>query len=223
LRLTYEGIRLDFLFKHNSFGAQLLQVGSLGQAPWLYCSPLPPIPGQPVRDGVPFLLPQFANQGPLPKHGFVRNLSWKEKRSWQTSSESGVVYALDLDEQTFSVWPYKAGLKLEISVGSRQLSMKLIVINKGASALEWTGGLHPYWWTPNLLATKVLGFDVGHQNELISDENGIEELFPNKGTLTLIRRKDSVMELQVSGFDEWMVWNPGQVAVKLLTDMPAED
>jgi glucose-6-phosphate 1-epimerase len=223
LRLIYEGIKLDFLFKHNSFGAQLLQVESLGQAPWLYCSPLPSIPGQPVRGGVPVLFPQFANKGPLPKHGFVRNLPWQEQRAWQTATESGVVYILDFDEQTFSVWPHKASLKLEISAISRGLFMRLVVTNKGTNTLEWTGGLHPYWWVPNLLDTKVVGLREKHQNELIFDEKSIEQIFPNKGTVTLMRGSDSVIELQASGFDEWMVWSPGQVGAKLLTDMPAED
>lgn len=214
---------LNFLFKHNSFGAQLLQVGSSGQAPWLYCSSLQSVPGQPVRGGVPVLFPQFANKGPLPKHGFVRNLVWEVQRTWQTSSESGVIYALDLDEQTVHVWPNKASLKLEISASSRQLFMRLVVTNKGTNTLEWTGGLHPYWWLPNLLDTKVVGLGAEHQNELIFDENGIEQIFSNKNTVTLMRGKDSAIELQASGFDEWMVWSPGQVGAKLLTDMPGED
>jgi glucose-6-phosphate 1-epimerase len=223
LRLTYEGIKLDFLFKHNPFGAQLLQAGSLGQAPWLYCSPLPSIPGQPVRGGVPVLFPQFANKGPLPKHGFVRNLVWEQQDTWQTDTESGVIYALDLDEQTVPVWPHKASLKLEISASSGRLFMRLVVTNKGTDTIEWTGGLHPYWWVQNLLDTKVVGLGAKHQNEMIFDENGVEQIFPNKGTATLMRGKDSAIELQASGFDEWMVWNPGHVGAKLLADMPAED
>ena len=213
----------NFLFKHKPFGAQLIQVESLDQSPWLYCSPLPPIPGQPVRGGVPVIFPQFANQGSLPKHGFVRNLVWKERRTWQTSSESGVVYVLDLDEQTAPVWSHKASLKLEISASSRRLFMRLVVTNKGTNTLEWTGGLHPYWWVPNLLTTKIIGLNADHQNEMIFDENGIEQIFPNKGKVTLMRGEDSAVELQASGFDEWMVWSPGQVGAKLLTDMPAED
>jgi glucose-6-phosphate 1-epimerase len=98
-----------------------------------------------------------------------------------------------------------------------------VVTNKGTNTLEWTGGLHPYWWVPNLLDTKVVGLSADHQNELIFDESGIEQIFPNKSVVTLMRGRDSAIELQASGFDEWMIWNPGQVGAKLLIDMPAED
>ncbi len=132
----------------------------------------------------------------------MRNLVWDEQRTWQTATESGVIYALDLDEQTVPVWRNKASLKLEISDSSRQLLMRLMVTNKRANTLEWTGGLNPYWRASNLLNTKVIGLSADYQNELIFDENGIEQIFPNKSTVTLMKGKDSAIELQANGFDE---------------------
>jgi glucose-6-phosphate 1-epimerase len=34
-------------------------------------------PGVPIRGGVPVIFPQFAELGPLPKHGFARVHSWR--------------------------------------------------------------------------------------------------------------------------------------------------
>jgi hypothetical protein len=34
-------------------------------------------PGAPIRGGVPVVFPQFSGLGSLPKHGFVRLLSWE--------------------------------------------------------------------------------------------------------------------------------------------------
>jgi len=179
--------------------------------------------GNAVRGGVPVLFPQFANKGPLSKHGFARNLIWQEQSAWQKTSEVGVVYELDLSNQDVLNWPYKATLKLEIIADPYQLFMKLLVVNKGVNALEWTGGLHPYWWVPNLIETEIVGLKFDSYDKLALNANGLERIFPNKNPVTLVRGKTSALKIQATGFDEWMVWNPGREAAGLLTDMPIDD
>ena len=59
-------------------GAQLLSWIPSGDVEQIYCSPLSrPAQGKAVRGGVPICFPQFAERGPLPKHGFVRNRRWQ--------------------------------------------------------------------------------------------------------------------------------------------------
>jgi glucose-6-phosphate 1-epimerase len=179
--------------------------------------------GNAVRGGVPVLFPQFANKGPLAKHGFVRNLFWREQSKWQNTSEVGVVYELDVSNQDVLSWPYKATLRLEIFADPNQLFMKLLVANKGVNTLEWTGGLHPYWWVPNLFEAEIVGLKFDDYEKLVLNSTGFEKIFPNKNPVTLVRGGTSALKIQATGFDEWMVWNPGREAASLLTDMRADD
>jgi glucose-6-phosphate 1-epimerase len=178
--------------------------------------------GNAVRGGVPVLFPQFANKGPLAKHGFARNLIWREQSKWQNTSEVGVVYELDVSDKSVLDWPYKATLRLEIFADPNQLLIKLLVANKGVNTLEWTGGLHPYWWVPNLLETEIVGLKFDDCEKLALNATGIEKIFPNKNPVTLVRGA-TTLKIQATGFDEWMVWNPGREAASLLTDMPVDD
>ena len=72
-------------------GAQLL-IDPLGL---LYQSPLPPAEASPARGGVPVLFPQFADQGPLIKHGFARRRLWTPREQqaheacWQLRGADG--------------------------------------------------------------------------------------------------------------------------------------
>jgi glucose-6-phosphate 1-epimerase len=181
------------------------------------------MPGNAVRGGVPVLFPQFANKGSLPKHGFARNLIWQEQSAWHSTSEGGVVYELDVSDHAVVNWPHKATLKLEIFADPNQLFMKLLVANTGINVLEWTGGLHPYWWVPNLLDAEIVGLKLNIGDKTALGVNGFERIFPNRNPVTLVRSGTSALKIKATGFDEWMVWNPGQEAAELLVDMPVDD
>lgn len=181
------------------------------------------MPENAVRGGVPVLFPQFANKGSLPKHGFARNLIWQEQSAWHSTSEGGVVYELDLSDHVVLNWPHKAALRLEIFADPNQLLMRLLVANTGVNTLEWTGGLHPYWWVPNLLEAEIVGLKFDPYDKLALNANGFEKIFPNKNPVTLVRSGMSALKIQATGFDEWMVWNPGREAAELLIDMPVDD
>ena len=57
-------------------GGHVLSWVALG-AEQLYLSPRSLLDGRAaIRGGVPVCFPQFNERGPLPKHGFARNLPW---------------------------------------------------------------------------------------------------------------------------------------------------
>ena len=62
-------------------GGHVLSWKPTGGAEQLYLSPRSEyVPGKAIRGGVPVCFPQFAERGPLPKHGFARTLPWELDR-----------------------------------------------------------------------------------------------------------------------------------------------
>ena len=58
-------------------GAQVLSWTVAGRER-LYLSPRALFDGRSaIRGGIPLCFPQFNQRGPLPKHGFARNLAWQ--------------------------------------------------------------------------------------------------------------------------------------------------
>jgi glucose-6-phosphate 1-epimerase len=86
----------EVAFQQTVLGAQLLQIQTAGHVPWVYCSPMSPQPSQAVRGGVSVLFPQFASHGPLPKHGFARNMLWQQQKACITTADYNAIYTLDV-------------------------------------------------------------------------------------------------------------------------------
>ena len=64
------------MLSYQQLGAQVLQASTLVRD-LLYVSPELGAGSQAVRGGIPVLFPQFADRGPLKKHGFARDLPWQ--------------------------------------------------------------------------------------------------------------------------------------------------
>ncbi len=169
------------------------------------------------------LFPQFANHGPLAKHGFARNLLWQQQKAWTTTAECGVIYTLDVAAHDVPAWPHAAALMLEMRLQASALHMQLRVTNTGNSAFAWTGGLHPYWWVPSVHDARIKGLPGEPASGLVLGAEGFESLYPNTGAVTLERGPAGALQLQATCFAEWMVWNPGQAGAQLLADMPPDD
>jgi glucose-6-phosphate 1-epimerase len=221
--------------KHVSLGAQSLQAGLDNVSTLLFLSPLPPDPTAPARGGVPVLFPQFADQGPLPKHGFARNLPWDLEHDASANDDHTVVYELDIHPHTHPKWSHRAHLRLTTVVSTHAARWVLEVTNMGETPFEWTGGLHPYWYTPDLLLASLRGFHgatvknryqpaVQSQAEPALRWNGqvFECLYDTSSPVELDTGMHR-LQLSMTGFDQWMVWNPGMDGARLMGDLPDDD
>ncbi len=221
--------------RHNSVGAQVLQA-QLGGADVFYLSPLSMTP--PVRGGVPVLFPQFNDVGPLVKHGMVRTLPWillKDEQSSTGDITTQLQYELTLKQGDHPSWPHAAQLKLSVLETAQTLEFALNIVNVGADRFDWTGGLHPYFALQDLLNSQMLGlsglpvkdkFDASLRTQPPGDlawsDQPFERLFD--GLPNLVLRDDTrSLHLSATGFNQWMVWNPGRSGGDALKDLPAGD
>ena len=233
---------LNWTLEYQPFGAQLLKAsvsdGGAGQPrrPVLYLSPQSAGAGTPIRGGVPILFPQFNDEGSLPKHGFVRTANWR-------ALESAGCFGLTIGPSTRNPnpdlvhpdWPHSAELALEIRAEDHRLELVLKITNTGSSPFSWTGGLHPYFALTDLLASRLRGLggtrtrDRFHPAVVRQPEGDIgwdgqlyERLFDTAAPVELDAGALR-LRLSMTGFNQWMVWNPGVAGAQAMKDLPDAD
>lgn len=220
---------------HARLGAQILQVNPGSGAGVFYLSPISPTGSMPARGGVPVLFPQFADRGPLPKHGMVRTARWALAEESKSDQAHSVAFELAIEPGQFSDWPHACHLALKAEAAQDGLRLSLQVTNTGNNAFTWTGGLHPYFAVDDVQTCSVTGlaglpiqdrYDAG----LTTEPDGpprlggqpFERLYNACPPLTLFTGSRR-LTLTASGFEQWMVWNPGQEGGDALPDLPAGD
>lgn len=216
---------------HESKGAQVLHAALESGLELLYLSPLVDVyPDNPIRGGIPLMFPQFGDFGPLRKHGFVRDLQWNLVTETEDAEVKNISYALDIKAADFPDWPFDACLQFNARLSLQTLSIDWSVQNTGAQAFNFTEGFHPY-------------FAISSRKDILV--NGLEDLpfrdsFPGENayelnTDRLVERQyvgnadicfyngSHWLKITASGFDSWMVWNPGKVGATKISDLPDED
>src|SRR5215216_5952539 len=111
-----------------------------------------------IRGGVPVVFPQFALEGPLPRHGFARTMAWSLggiAREADGAAEAELV--LRDSAETRALWD--AGFKavLAVTVIARQLSIALQVENTGDSPFSFTAALHTYLRVRDVAEAEIVG------------------------------------------------------------------
>lgn len=139
-----------FSLDHHSLVAKTLQMTVAAASTLLDLSPLSADSAFPARGGVPVIFPQFADHGLLPKHGFTRDLPWVLVYVAATLDGHTVTHELCIQFLTDPQWPHQARLCLTIKMSTPPACWLLEVPNMGNTSFEWTSGLHPHWYIPDL-------------------------------------------------------------------------
>jgi glucose-6-phosphate 1-epimerase len=221
--------------RHQALGAQLLAADMASYGEIFYLSPIATSASAPARGGVPVLFPQFAEAGPLRKHGYVRDMSWTLRESRKEADIEAFCYTLNIGENDYPQWPHSASLQLKTELRPDQLRIELDIQNTGTSAFSFTGGLHPYFRLPDLRQMRINGLhglkaSDRYQPELLADEAPVltlsrepfERLYDGCPDLQLWTGERR-LTLSASGFDQWMIWNPGEEGARQLADLPDAD
>jgi glucose-6-phosphate 1-epimerase len=219
-------------------GAQLLSWRPAGAGEQLYASPTSrPVPGRPVRGGVPICFPQFAQRGPLPKHGFARTRHWQLVSA--PAPQSAVAEAsFQLDSaMTSTIWQHAFCLVLVVRLGPDWLELELQVANTGRTPFEFTGALHTYFAVDDVRTAAVRGlqglrYEDSAGGGVLHTDAAPEVAFAGEvdriyfGTPEAVELAGGGMPLRritQQGFADTVVWNPGPEKAATLGDMPAQD
>lgn len=214
-------------------GAHVLSWVSGGQER-LYLSPASVMDGQAaIRGGVPVCFPQFNQRGPLadrlPKHGFVRNVTWQADAPVLASDHAHLTLLLNDNVQTCAWWPHTFGLQLQLEMSPCALQLTLTVHNTDLQPWAFSGALHTYLAVPDVTRATLQGLGGQPEWDSLTDTH---DHAPD--TLRFDAEFDRVYEagpcaltfdqtLRISQSDNWantVVWNPAQDLCQRLTDMP---
>lgn len=202
-------------------GAQVLSWVSDGRER-LFLSPGSAADGHTaIRGGVPICWPQFNQRGPLPKHGFARNVSWRMGAFEPADDHAELRLHLEPSAQTLVLWPHHFELTLVLRLQARRLHLALEAHNPGDTAWAFTGALHSYLRVDDLSQARLWGLagqaewdslrDVAGQGApVIALDGPFDRIYAAADQA--LRLVDGAHGLTVSQSASWgntVVWNPG--------------
>jgi glucose-6-phosphate 1-epimerase len=220
-------------------GGHILSWQPAGAGEQLYLSPRSEFtPGKAIRGGVPVCFPQFAERGPLPKHGFARTLPWELVSSEQGKDDALAVLRLADGEATRALWPHRFELELSVRVSGRTLDIELACDNRGDDAFSFTAALHTYLRIADLDAASLEGlnglryFDSVLQREatermalLLPGEKGVldlDRIYFGVDRELVLAEDGRRLAITQQGFEDAVAWNPGPERCAKLADMPPD-
>ena len=190
-----------------------------------------------IRGGVPVVFPQFAEQGPLPKHGFARVAEWALPEASGAAGVARAAFVLTDSPDTLRLWPHTFLTSLSVELDEGGLELRLDVFNRGAEPIEFTAALHSYFRVADVRQAAVLGLRgvSFHDKELDRDRAQDEDELTVRGPLDrvyrnapdLLRIRDGaggrVLVIEKEGFADAVVWNPWTEGAAKLDDMADDE
>jgi glucose-6-phosphate 1-epimerase len=203
-----DGARAE-VFRH---GAHVTSWIPAGEAERLFLSERSAFDaGSAIRGGVPVIFPQFANRGPLPKHGFARTMEWRVVEH----AGSRARLHLSSNAETLAIWPYAFVAEVGVHIGGESIEIELAVHNMGTDPFAFTGALHTYLAVGDVERTVVRG--LGAHELRINGEH--DQIYRSVLQPLTVDDGEHVTEVSMRGFRDVVVWNPGVQKAAALADM----
>lgn len=202
----------------------------------LYLSPASCFDGRSaIRGGVPICFPQFNQRGPLPKHGFARNLPWQAEPGAEGGpGRARLALHLHAGEASRQFWPraFKVALVLDLCPGS--LTMTLAVRNADTKPLEFTGALHTYLAVDDIATAQLQGLEGQPEWDAVTDRHAraartlhfdgeFDRVYDAaQKPLYLLDGPWRLAIEQSASWAQTVVWNPGPEKGAALADLPPD-
>jgi len=190
-------------------------------------------PGTAIRGGDPVCFPQFADQGPLPMHGFARVAAWDLVESGRDIGGAARVRLHLADTRaTRALWPHAFAIELVVTAYGPTLTLALAVTNTGTASFAFTTALHTYLRIGEVHETLVRGLQGVRYRDKALDK---DEVVESAAELTIDREIDRVYRgipkaleveeahratiVHAEGFVDTVLWNPGAQKGATLADL----
>jgi glucose-6-phosphate 1-epimerase len=193
-------------------------------------------PTSAIRGGVPVIFPQFADRGPLPKHGFARTAEWRLVDSSASGDEARAVFRLTESPATREIWNHAFAAEFTAALGDA-LTVTLSIENTGDEPMEFTCALHTYLRVEDIRRTTVAGLaGLRYEDKVEKRENtqppGALEIAGETDRIYFsapdeLRVRDDAGDRTIvarkTGFADVVVWNPWSHLAASLPDLEDDD
>ena len=186
-----------------------------------------------IRGGIPVIFPQFAAEGPLPKHGFARTSEWAlAEESKEPDGSARASFTLSPSPRTQAIWPASFLATLTVRVHGSTLRVELDVRNTGAETVTFTAALHTYLRVYDVRQTELVGLRGTRYREsaapgvfTLDDDDvlrivgEVDRVYVDAPRRLVMREPDRELAIEAAGFRDVVVWNPGSARAAELKDM----
>lgn len=219
----------------SDYGAHLLKWTTGTQRDWIFLSQQAQFEaGKAIRGGVPVIFPQFNERGPSQRHGFARNVTWQVIQS----DSQQAVFELVSDAQSRSLWPFDFKAQFVVTLSNGQISLSLNIENTDNQPFQFTAALHTYFAVKDFPSVTVSGlngvsywdndgsaFDQRAQfkADVLTFEDAIDRVFFDVNEPLQLHDHGDCLEIDMSGFKDVVVWNPGKAGAAGMGDMADDE
>jgi len=190
-------------------------------------------PGAAIRGGIPVIFPQFAAEGPLPRHGFARTANWRLESTDVTDGGDAVAtLALSDTPETHAIWSAEFNATLVVRVGGPRLIVALAVENVGAAPFSFTCALHTYLRVRDIGHVEIVGLrgtryrDLDDSATLRTDDaaslrigGALDRVYVDAPRALVLREPQRSLGIEMRDFPDVVLWNPGGARASALPDM----
>lgn len=189
--------------------------------------------GASIRGGIPVIFPQFADRGPLPRHGFARTAPWTF--AGIDADDAGLpaaTFALDDDDATRALWPHGFALRLQVALAEDALRVSMTLRNTGDTPLAFACALHSYLQIGSLADARLRGLqglvyrertapDALRRDDAASPAFGdeIDRVYAGTRAPRTLDDGAQALRIETAGFDDTVVWNPGPALAAGMGDL----
>lgn len=188
-------------------------------------------PQSAIRGGIPVSFPQFADQGPLPSHGFARLCTWIPVDD-ENEDPGAACLRLTESDAALAQWPHPFRLQLRIEISARTLAVGLTVENTGTALFEFAAALHTYLRVNDIHRVRIQGLrgahyrdkvtreaDVLEAREAIAIDGEVDRVYHAAPREVRVQEPGRAMSIHTSGFPDTVIWNPGPARAAQMSDM----